>query len=197
MARSPFRSARRALDRGSVGRGLASAHDAALKMGETELAKWCRLEHGGYDDSNPARGDETIPDYRTVTGLHFDAYGRPFLPPRSFEFINAMPVPHGVAELERILQGPDDFVRVHFPSICELIGENFQVEVYEFRFKASAVSSVLGAVEMELQERLSATERTLQIRGDEAEREDIVMISPNLYGVGFNLRALWRRFGRN
>lgn len=176
----------------SLGKALRLASRAGIK----ELDRWCRLELGGYYVSNPAMGEDiVVPEYRTVVGQHADIFGRVLVLPSDFAFVNETRLRNGVEELEA-LESSRDTVVTHDPHTCELIRKHIDVEVYSFRFSSVHLKGVLSAIRMELVARLqqintSETKEDLTLAGQD---EKILMMSPNFYGVGINLRALWKRF---
>ena len=80
--------------------------------------------------------------------------------------------------------------------MCELIHQHLDVQVYSFRFSRIHVVGVLSAIKSELEDRLRPLDRTdPSVDGAECNsNEDVLELRPNLYGVGLNLRALWRRW---
>ena len=52
----------------------------AQLIGDDALERWAKLESDGYLASNPAlRDDDVLPEYRSVTGLYRDSWGRPLI----------------------------------------------------------------------------------------------------------------------
>jgi len=68
--------------------------------------------------------------------------------------------------------------------------------VYSFRFSAVHLTGILSAVRTELSEKLVALDRVSNAVPTSAsvEAEEILELRPNLYGIGIDLRALWRRW---
>lgn len=171
----------------------------ALRLAERTAAKdlslWCRLELGGYYASNPAMNDDIIvPEYRTVVGQHFDVYGNMLIVPADLSFINEMRMPNGVEELETLVES-GDLITVHNPNTCELIKEHLKVQVYAFRFSRVHLIGVLSQIRTQLSDRLEVVRNSgvLAQVSREIKQEEILELRPNLYGIGIDLRALWRR----
>src|SRR5919204_4791404 len=85
-----------------LSQSLPKALQLATATGDIEFATWIRLELLGYTSSNPAMTDTTVvPEYRTVRGQWFDAYGRLFLvnDPK-LVFVNEDRLRDPVSELE-------------------------------------------------------------------------------------------------
>jgi hypothetical protein len=159
-----------------------------------DLSRWCKLELGGYIDSNPAMSEDTkVPKYRSVVGQHKDLYGRILMLNSDITFVNETRLRFGVEELEH-LACKNDTVSFHDPSMCKIIQENLNVEVYSFTFSSSHIVGILSAIRSELESRLELVASLNCENADLSEpREEVLMLKPNFHGVGINLRALWRR----
>lgn len=184
------------LDQGPLSDVLGKALRVAQVSGATEIARWCRLELGGYLASNPAMGDDiVVPEYRTVAGQHADIFGRVLVLSPELAFVGETRLRNGVEELE-VLARTRDIVAIHDPHMCQLIREHLQVEVYSFRFSAVHVAGILSAIRMELSEKLLALKVIEMSREPSAvvEQDEIIALRPNFYGIGVDLRALWRRW---
>lgn len=176
----------------ALGKALRIAQ--ALRVGQFE--HWCRLELGGYVASNSAMPEDTVvPAYRTVTGQHADIYGRILLLPTELAFVGETRLRYGVEELEALARTRDT-VLIHDPHMCQLIRAHLQVEVYSFSFSTVHVTGILSAIRMEISQKLSSLDVTkIQRESVEVlEQDEIIELHPNLYGIGINLRALWRRW---
>lgn len=187
--------------RDSIGRkplsdSIRSALRLAEQAGDEELRSWCRLELGGYWESNPALTDDTVvPKYRSVVGQHTDIYGRPLVLRAKLSFINETRLRNGVEELEA-LRTKQDVIAMHDPSMCDIIREFLEVDVYSFRFSTVHLTGILSAIGMELEDHLA---KLTSLQPDTSHptappSEEILELKPNLYGVGIDLRALWRRW---
>lgn len=186
-------------DRIPLSRALIAALRTAQTAGATELAQWCRLELGGYWASNSAMAKDTVvPDYRTVMGQHADIFGRVLVLPADLAFVGETRLRNGVEGLETLARARD-IVVIHDPDMCELIKEHLQVEVYSFRFSAVHLTGILAAIRLELSQRLAAFDGAASARGHSPIKEcdEILELRPNFYGIGVNLRALWRRWRSN
>jgi hypothetical protein len=184
------------LDSSPLSQSLRQALSLAEDAGHADTARWCRLELGGYLASNPAMDEKTVvPEYRTVVGQHADIYGRVLLLPANLSFVGETRLRNGVEELEALAKSRE-VVAIHDPDMCKLIHEHLKVQVYAFRFSSVHLTGVLSSIRMELQDRL----RRLDEIGEAGRaptssgRDDILELRPNVYSVGVNLRALWRRW---
>jgi hypothetical protein len=184
------------IDRLPVSEALAKALRIAQATGATEVSRWCRLELAGYWASNPAMNEEVVvPEYRTVVGQHADIYGRVLLLESDLAFVAETRLRNGIEELETLTR-TREIVTIHDPHMCDLIRQHLQVEVYSFRFSAVHLTGILSAVRTELSEKLVALDRVSNAVPTSAsvEAEEILELRPNLYGIGIDLRALWRRW---
>ncbi len=184
------RSIRKAVDSSNLHDSLRLVLRWASREEHEELARWCSLELGGYFDSNPAMGEDIeVPSYRSVAGQHSDLYGRPLVLETKLSFINETRLRNGVEELAHLASKKDD-VSIHDPSMCEMIREHLEVEVYTFTFSATHLVGILSAIRMELDRRLDEfAPEVLVLPGT----DDVFLLKPNFHGIGIDLRALWRR----
>ncbi len=184
-------SIRKALEAGKTSEAIREALRLATRAGQTELARWYRLELGGYVASNSAMSEDVIvPDYRSVVGQHRDLYGHLFAPGPDLEFINETRLRNGVEELEQLACSKDT-VSIHDPHLCQIIRDNLNVEVYSFTFSSTHVVGILSAIRSEFEDRLA---QSLPIAERDADsEEEVLILRPNFYGIGLNLRSLWRR----
>ena len=136
-----------------------------------------------------------VPEYRTVVGQHADIYGRVLMLPANLSFMNETRLRNGVEEMEALATSRD-VVTIHDPHMCELIDQHLKVHVDVFRFSSVHLTGVLSAIRTELEDRLQALGPKIR-HGDSVAADpgdEILELRPNLYGIGINLRALWRRW---
>jgi hypothetical protein len=75
----------------------------ARESGANEVAAWLQLEIGGYYSTNSAWVESTrVPKYRTVSGLHFNAYGQQLQLPPDMSFFNTLYIREPVEVLESL-----------------------------------------------------------------------------------------------
>jgi hypothetical protein len=167
---------------------------AVEASGPQELRDWLRLELAGYYSSNKALTEDTVvPEYRTVVGQHVDLYGRVLQVPSESSFINEMRLRAGIEELEGLADSRNTVV-LHDATLCELIQQHLGVEVYYFQFSATSLKGIFSAIRSEAIDRLNRLphhppfEKVRQTPADE-----IIQLRPNIYGIGFDLRAMWRK----
>jgi len=175
----------------SLGKALRLSQQTKSK----DFEKWCRLELIGYSSSNPAMDENiVVPEYRTVVGQHADYYGRPLILEENLSFINKTRLRHGVPEIENILNTRDMIV-IQDPQTCALIKKFLKVEVHFFRFSPSSLSGILSSIKMQLSDRLmNITDAIEEDHG--SLNENIIELKPNIYGVGIDLKALWKKWKR-
>lgn len=181
-----------------LSRVLSFALRLSRGLEDSDLSSWIERELFGYVNSNPSMTDEIIvPEYRTVSGQWYDAFGRRFVVTQpELVFINETRLRHGVAELEQLatVQGE---LALPDPTAAEIIKRYLQVEVYWLRFSPAAIPPILGSIRSQLLQYLIRNQSQLErIRTPQAatSKEDIIEIRPNLYGIGIDVRALWRRW---
>jgi hypothetical protein len=165
---------------------------------DSELEKWIRLELHGYWDTNPALTNEVVvPEYRTVAGYYTDDYGRQLvISDPKLGYINEMRLRFGVTELEGMIgaKGPLAF---RAPIFAALIQEHLKVEVTTFYFSTTAVSPVLESIRTQFSDHIISRKEKFErgiFKTQKSESEDIIQLKPNIYGIGVDLKALWRKF---
>lgn len=178
-----------------VSEQLRRAARLAHETGVKDVEQWCRLELGGYLNSNPAMNAKiVVPEYRSVTGQHADIYGRILTLPANLNFVAETRLRNGVEELEE-LAASRDIVVIHDPKMCELIKDHLGVEVYSFRFSRVHLVGVLSAIRDHLDEKsrsLKAKPKFFSSHSPARQEDEIIELKPNVAGIGINLRALWR-----
>ena len=178
-----------------LSRSLPTVLTAADSIGDDDLARLIRLELGGYVAENPAMSeDAVVPEYRAVPGNWYDDFGRMFLvKDPKLDFVNVIRLRHGVAELEgfNTAIGP---LAAHEPAYAEVIREGLNVEVSVFQFQVSSVAQVLSNIRVHVLDELAS--RREAFKDAQLETRDksgeILLVKPQFYGVGVDLRALWR-----
>lgn len=177
---------------------LSSALRLARDSDDHELAAWIELELLGYKAGTPSMTDEVVvPEYRTINGQWYDAYGRRFLvtDPR-LAFVNETRLRDGAAELESYatVQGE---LALPLPGFAEILKRELNVDVYWFRYTPAAIPPILGRVRSQLVQRLIDSRSRLEkvpTQQEASGSEDVIELRPNIYGIGLNLRALVRRW---
>jgi hypothetical protein len=114
--------------------------------------------------------------------------------PSDLSFVNETRLRNGVEELEALERNRHTVV-IHDSHTCDLIKKHLDVEVYSFRFSSVLLRGILSAIRIKLADKLQnigpdeATKSTTL----QAKNEDILELRPNIYGIGINLRALWKK----
>lgn len=175
-------------------RTLRLAHE----RGAIELAAWLRLEIGGYYDSNSAMNNNiTVPKYRTVAGAHFNIFGQRLQLPHNLSFVNETRLREGVEALES-LRSSRQTVVLQDPTMIGLIEHRLNVEVATFHFDRSELVQVLSQIRGELfvKAQVLAGVEPKQKISEAFDHEEIMMLKPNIHGIGVDLRAFWRKLTR-
>jgi hypothetical protein len=81
---------------------------------------------------------------------------------------------------------------------CPLIAQHLKVEVATFHFDSVELVQVLSQIRTELFSKAQVFADSLpkQKTAKSADSEEIVMLKPNIHGIGVDLRALWRKATR-
>lgn len=183
-------------ERAPLSSALQSTLRVALAMGDEDFASWLRWELFGYSGENPAmKPGVMVPTYRTVGGDWFDEYGRRLANtnPR-LGFMNETRVRPGVPELEKLVTAKG--VLTIRDDNASIVNETLGVQVTQFRFPTSALEPVLANIRAQLLHQLAERQsrlRDVKQPASPAASEQIVLLRPSFYGIGIDLRALWRR----
>ena len=107
----------------------------AQAINNADLEKWLKLELNGYFNTNPVMShDVEVPEYRTITGEHYDDIGRRLeVGQSSLNFVNTTRIRYSTVELENMLEKGGNF-SIRDPFMCEMIKDMLKVEVTQFFF---------------------------------------------------------------
>jgi hypothetical protein len=77
-----------------------------------------------------------------------------------------------------------------------MILEYLKVQVYAFRFSSVHLKGILSAIALELEGRLYALGPQTEVDDNRVSstEDEVLELRPNIYGIGVDLRALWRRW---
>jgi hypothetical protein len=179
-----------------LSKALRRALALAQERKADEFARWLQLELDGYDSSNRAMTNSVIvPPYRTVVGAHYNDFGQRFQPPAELWYMNEMRLRNGVESLEALRDSRQTIVLQDMTTI-ELFAEHLQLQVSTFHFDRAEIVGVLSQIRSELFRQI----RTLRSADSDhpqeepgAKSEEVLMLSPNFWGIGLHLRPLWHR----
>lgn len=177
-----------------LSKALQYARIFAQERGESDLASWLQLELDGYCATNDATNNSiTVPKYRTVVGAHYNDFGQRLQLQSDLAFINETRLREGVESLESLKDTRQTLVLQDMKSI-ELIAQYLKVQVSTFHIDKAQIIGVLSQIRSELFRRMQLVDPTLSGRNDESTNDqEILLLSPNFYGIGVNLRALCHR----
>lgn len=181
-----------------LSRGLPAALRLAISLPDQTWAEWLRLEVMGYFNDNPAMNEGVVvPKYRSVPGEWHDEQGRALvLTDPQLGFLNQIPLRYGVAELETVAGKAQGSVGMRLPDQARIIREVLKVEVSTFQFRPSSVAQVLANIRMTALDHLwqrKAALATPITEGKLEKQEEIFLLKPAIWGVGLDLKALWRK----
>jgi len=132
-----------------LSKALQCALRLAQEQGANELAKWLRLEIGGYYATN-SHSIITVPKYRAVAGAHLNIYGQRLKVQAGQSSIDEMRVPEGVEALESLRDSLQTIV-VQEPTTVGLTAQ--QDEAATFHYDPVELVQVLSQIRSELSRR--------------------------------------------
>ena len=144
----------------SLSKTLPMALQLARLIKKEDFEKWLRLEIGGYFNDNSAMShDVKVPNYRNVSGQHLDRYNCPVLLPSKLQFMNSIPLRNGIDVLEKLANKTEMLIIQDSVSI-EFFKENFETEIFYFRFDPLEINGVLGSIKIKLHDWLFEIQNT-------------------------------------
>lgn len=181
-----------------LSRSLPAALRLANALPDQTWSEWLRLELMGYTRDNPSLKESTVvPTYRSVAGQWRDEYGRLFLvPDPKLGFVNETRLRFGVAELESVMSNGTGTVGMRLPGEAEIIRRELNVDVSIFEFQRAAISQVLANIRLKALEHLWERKPALTTPAAEVKlqkQDEIILLRPAIWGMGIDLRALWKR----
>jgi hypothetical protein len=180
----------------ALSRSLPAALRIATTIPDEKWTSWIKLELMGYFDTNPEmKQDTVVPEYRETSGLWYDDYGRMLkLDNLDFAFINHIRLRQGVTELEGIAAAAGTLA-LREMDFAGVIRVNLGVEVSTFQFSPASVKQILTNIKVELLDRIAQQREKIKTLPEAqiAREADILQLKPTIYGVGIDLKALWRR----
>jgi hypothetical protein len=182
-----------------LSRSLVTVLRTAGEIGDDGFAAWVKLELMGYLSGNAAMTkDVIVPEYRAVSGLWYDDFGRPLvIDDPTLDFVNEIRLRYGAAELEGAASATD-VLSMRENKLAEIIQQNLGATVTVFRFQSASVRQVLTNIKLHLIDHVTGRRDKINCLAAadsiaQAPEPDILQIRPNLYGIGLDLRALWRK----
>lgn len=176
---------------------LQQALRLAQRHSDATFEHWIRLELLGYFNSNSAMKEtDTVPEYRTVGGEHYDEFGRPLhITDPNLSFVNETRVRWGVADLEELFRQGGQ-VTLRDLTMSNLLYRHLRISVTWFSFDSRQLAGVLAAIRAQLADYLLKYDHhplASAVADQPKLAEEIIELKPNLWGIGINLRALSRR----
>ena len=112
-------------------------------------------------------------------------------------FVNEMRLREGVEALESLRDSRQTVV-LQDPTMIGLITHHLKVEVATFHFDSVELVQVLSQIRAELfsKAQVLADAPLKRKTAYRTDSEEILMLKPNLHGIGVDLRALWRKATR-
>jgi len=192
----PFHALLSIAEEQALSRSLPAALRVSTAISDEQLASWIKLELMGYLNTNPENKPHTVvPEYRDISGLWSDDYGRVLmLDQPDLAFINHIRLRQGVTELEGIATGSGTLAMREM-EFAEIIRANLGTEVSTFQFSPDSVKQVLTNIKVQLLDRIAQQREKIKALpvSSVLQQTEILQLKPTIYGVGIDLKALWRK----
>jgi hypothetical protein len=169
-----------AIEEQPLSRSLVTALRTAEEIGGKAFAEWVRLELMGYVSGNPAMTEDiVVPEYRAVSGLWYDDYGRPLVvDDPQLHFVNEIRLRYGAAELEGAASATD-VLSMRETNFAQIIQQHLGATVTIFRFQPASVRQVLTNIKLHLTDQVTGV-------GIRSAASLLSMASPNLQSRTFS-----------
>lgn len=134
---------------------LAGIVSFAQEHNYAELQRWARLELNGYYGHSGMAKTDVVPEYREISGEHYDEYDRPLvINDPKLQFINSVRLRQGAIELMEYGRA-NGYLSVRVPAFIGSIREYLGVEVTHFRFNPTEINAVISRIRSVAREKLN------------------------------------------
>ena len=192
----PFHTLLSIAEEQALSRSLPAALRDSTAISDEQLASWIKLELMGYLNTNPENKPHTVvPEYRDIPGLWSDDYGRVLmLDQPDLAFINHIRLRQGVTEFEGIATGSGTLAMREM-EFAEIIRANLGTELSTYQFSPDSVKQVLTNIKVQLLDRIAQQREKIKALpvSSVLQQTEILQLKPTIYGVGIDLKALWRK----
>jgi hypothetical protein len=197
---SAFEDLLRVIEERPLSQSLSRVLQQALLLSDDELSSWVRLELMGYLTGNPSlKSDTIVPEYRSVGGNWYNDWGQMLvISDPKVEYVNQLRLRDGVAELEGYATATG-LLAMRPTEFSEILRKGMKVDVTTFRFRPESVVQVLTNIKVQLLDHVASRRAKLAglPQADSPKQGDVLQLKPTLYGVGIDLKALWRKMTSN
>lgn len=136
---------------------LPRALELSKLLGDQDLEHWIRMELFGYNQEGGMTEQDTVPEYREITGRHMDGYNRVLQLPSRLHFVNGYRFRYGVRQLEE-LANKEGMQNIRDEETIELLRQELDVDVCRFCFSPTEIVGVLDRIRNLLLEKVNCIE---------------------------------------
>ena len=104
---------------------------------------------------------DTVPEYREVTGRYMDSYNRMLQVPSNLDFVNGYRFRYGVRQLEELAK-KEKMQNIRDEDCIELLRRELNVDVYRFCFSPTEIVGVLDCIRNHLMEKVNSIELNIE-----------------------------------
>ncbi len=134
---------------------LPKALQLAQLSADKDLEHWIRMELYGYAKEGGMTEQDTVPEYRDVTGTWVDQYDRMLhLTDPDLAILNSHRFRFGVGKLEE-LANKTEMQNIRDEDIIELIRSQLRVDVFRFCFSPVEITGILNHIRNLLLEKVN------------------------------------------
>jgi hypothetical protein len=140
---------------------LPRALQLSQLLGLRDLEHWVRLELLGYNREGVMTEQDTVPEYREITGRYMDSYNRMLQVPPNLDFVNGYRFRYGVRQLEELAK-KEKMQNIRDEDHIELLRRELNVDVYRFCFSPTEIVGVLDRIRNHLMEKVNSIELNVE-----------------------------------
>jgi hypothetical protein len=149
---------------------LSQVLPCALKLSQLldsqDLEHWVRLELLGYTQEGGMSEQDTVPEYREITGRYMDRYNKMVQVPPDFDYINGYRFRYGVRQLEELAK-KEKMQNFRDEDRIELLRRELNVDVCSFCFSPTEIVGVLDRIRNHLIEKVNNIELKVGAKSNE------------------------------
>lgn len=123
-------------------------------LGSLDLEHWVRLELFGYTQEGGMTEQDTVPEYREITGFYMDRHNQMLHVPPDLDFVNGYRFRYGVRQLEELAK-KEKMQNIRDEGRIELLRRELDVDVYRFCFSPTEIVGVLDRIRNHLIEKVN------------------------------------------
>ncbi|MDA3838287.1 MAG: hypothetical protein PF574_04820, partial [Candidatus Delongbacteria bacterium] len=120
----------------------------------SDFEHWVRMELLGYTQEGGMTEQDTVPEYREITGRYMDNYNRMLQVQTDNDFVNGYRFRYGVRQLEEFAK-KEKMQNIRDEGFIEILRRELNVDVCRFCFSPTEIVGVLDRIRNHLIEKIN------------------------------------------